>query len=49
MQITYRYRVRDKHIPRLNAQGAAANFVWNYLNEVQTKAAKVRPQVAQLP
>jgi IS605 OrfB family transposase len=40
MQITYRYRVRDKHIPRLNAQGAAANFVWNYLNEVQTKAAK---------
>lgn len=40
MQITYRYRVRDKHATRLNAQAAAANFVWNYCNEMQSKAAK---------
>ena len=39
MQITYRFRVKDKHVARLDAQAADVNFVWNYCNEVQTKAA----------
>jgi putative transposase len=40
MQITYRYRVKDKHAVRLKAQAAAVNYVWNYLNETQMKAAR---------
>jgi hypothetical protein len=38
MQITYRYRVKDKRTGRLKARSAAVNFVWNYCNEVQTRA-----------
>lgn len=40
MQLTYRYRLKDKHAARLNAQAAAANFVWNFCNETQKKAAQ---------
>jgi putative transposase len=40
MQLTYRYRVKDKQVAQLRAQAAAVNFVWNYCNEMQTKAAK---------
>jgi hypothetical protein len=40
MQITYRYRIKDKHAARLAAQARAVDFVWNYCNETQMKAAK---------
>jgi len=40
MQLTYRFRVKDKHIARLKAQAGAVNFVWNFCNEVQIRAAK---------
>ena len=40
MQLTFRYRIKDKHIAKLMEQAAAVNFVWNFCNEVQTKAAK---------
>jgi hypothetical protein len=35
-----RYRAKDKHIAQLMKQAAAVSFVWNFCNEVQTKAAK---------
>jgi transposase, IS605 OrfB family, central region len=38
MQLTFKYRVKDKHARRLNAQARAVNFVWNYCNETQQKA-----------
>jgi len=40
IQLTYRYRVKDKHARRLDAQARAVNFVWNYCNETQQKAAR---------
>jgi hypothetical protein len=40
MQLTYRYRIKDKHAKRLNAQARAVNFLWNYCNETQMKAAR---------
>jgi putative transposase len=40
MQLTYRYRIKDKHARRLKAQARAVNFVWNYANETQRKAAR---------
>ena len=40
MQLTYRYRIKDKHAKRLNAQARAVNFIWNYCNETQMKAAR---------
>ena len=40
MQLTFRYRVKDKHVARLMEQAAAVNCVWNFCNEVQTKAVK---------
>lgn len=40
MQITFQYRVKDKHAARLNAQARAVNFVWNFCNETQRKAAQ---------
>lgn len=40
MQITLKFRVRDKHASRLNTQARAANVVWNYCNETQQKAAR---------
>jgi len=40
MQLTYRYRVKDKHTARLNAQARAVNLVWNFCNETQQLALK---------
>ena len=40
MQLTYKFRLRDKHAAELNRQAGAVNFVWNYCNEVQQKAAR---------
>jgi putative transposase len=40
MQITCRYRLKDRHIARLAVQAAAVNDVCNFCNEVQTKTAK---------
>jgi len=40
MIITYKYRVKDKHIKELNRQARAVNFVWNYCNETQIHAVK---------
>jgi len=40
MQLTFKYRVKDKHATRLNAQARAVNFVWNFCNETQQKAAR---------
>jgi putative transposase len=42
VQLTYRYRIKDKHTRRLNAQARAVNFVWNYVNETQQKAAQAK-------
>lgn len=38
--LTYRFRVKDKHAERLAAQARAVNFVWNFCNETQQKAAR---------
>jgi putative transposase len=40
MQITLKLRLRDKHATELNRQARAVNFVWNYCNETQQKAAR---------
>jgi len=40
MITTYRFRLRDKHSRELNRQARAVNFVWNFANETQRKAAK---------
>lgn len=40
MQLTYRFRIKDKHVARLNAQARAVNFVWNFCNETQKRAAQ---------
>lgn len=42
MQLTFKYRIEDRHIARLNAQARAVNLVWNYCNETQQKAARAR-------
>lgn len=39
-KLTYRFRLKDKHVPRLNAQARAVDFVWNYCNETQQNAAR---------
>lgn len=40
MLLTFKYRVKDKHTARLNAQARAVNIVWNYCNETQRRAAR---------
>lgn len=40
MQITFKYRVKDKHAKSLSAQAREVNVVWNYCNETQQKAAR---------
>lgn len=40
MQITYKLRLRDTHATELNRQAWAVNYVWNYLNQTQRKAAR---------
>lgn len=37
---TIKLRLRDRHISALKRKARAVNFVWNYCNEVQMKAAK---------
>ncbi|WP_267550293.1 transposase [Rhizobium rhizogenes] len=37
--ITIKLRLKDKHASELNRQAKAVNFVWNYCNETQAKAA----------
>lgn len=41
-QLTFKYRLKDKHAKRLTAMARAVNFVWNYCNETQQKAAKAQ-------
>lgn len=38
--LTLKFRLRDRHAPELNRQARAVNFVWNYCNEVQQRAAR---------
>lgn len=38
--ITYKFRLRDKHAKELNRQADAVNYVWNFCNEVQQRAAR---------
>lgn len=38
--LTYKFRLRDVHAAELNRQARAVNYVWNYLNETQKKAAQ---------
>jgi putative transposase len=40
MILTLRFRLKDRHAAELNRQARAVNFVWNYCNETQQKAAK---------
>lgn len=40
MILTIKLRLRDKHAAELNRQARAVNYVWNYCNEMQMKAAK---------
>lgn len=40
MLLTLRFRLKDKHAAELNRQSRAVNFVWNYCNETQQKAAR---------
>lgn len=40
MRLVYKFRLRDKHVSDLNRQARAVNFVWNYCNETQQKAAR---------
>ena len=37
---TLKFRLRDKHASGLNRQARAVSFVWNYVNEMQQKAAR---------
>lgn len=38
MQLTFKFRLRDKHAAELNRQARAVNLCWNYLNETSRKA-----------
>lgn len=38
--LTIKLRLRDKHAAELNRQARAVNYVWNYCNETQQKAAR---------
>lgn len=40
--ITIKLRLKDKHCSELNRQARAVNFVWNYCNDIQSKAATSR-------
>lgn len=42
MQITLKFRLRDKHAAVLCRQARSVNLVWNYCNETQKKAAQAR-------
>jgi len=40
VQLTYKFRLRDKHRRELNRQARAVNFVWNFANETQRNAVR---------
>ncbi|HDR8989783.1 TPA: transposase [Burkholderia vietnamiensis] len=40
MQLTYRFRIKDKHSAELRRQSKAVNFVWNFCRETQQHALK---------
>ena len=40
MLLTLKFRLRDKHATELNRQARAVNYVWNYCNDTQRKAAR---------
>lgn len=40
MQLTYKFRLRDKHVVELNRQARAVSFVWNYCNDAQRYAVQ---------
>lgn len=40
MQLTYKFRLRDKHVAELNRQARAVNYCWNFCNETQQKAVR---------
>lgn len=40
MLLTLKFRLKDKHAAGINRQARAVNFVWNYCNETQQKAAR---------
>lgn len=40
--LTFKLRLRDKHTAELNRQARAVNFVWNFCNETQQKAARAK-------
>lgn len=42
MLLTYKYRVKDKHVADLNRQARAVNYVWNFCEETQRHALKWR-------
>lgn len=39
---TLKVRLKDKHAPQLRKMAAAANYVWNYCNELSARAIKER-------
>jgi IS605 OrfB family transposase len=40
MQLTYKFRLRDRHAAELNRQARAVNYCWNFCNETQQKAVR---------
>jgi putative transposase len=40
MLLTLKFRLKDRHAAELNRQARAVSFVWNYVNEMQQKAAR---------
>lgn len=42
MLLTLKFRLRDNHAAELNRQARAVNFVWNFCNETQQKAARAQ-------
>lgn len=42
MLLTLKFRLKDKHATDLSRQSRAVNFVWNYCNEMQQKAARAQ-------
>ena len=40
--ITIKLRLKDKHASELNRMARAVNYVWNYCNDIQQKAARAR-------
>lgn len=42
MQLTYRFRLKDKHDSELRRQARAVNYVWNFCGETQKSALRWR-------